>query len=114
MKQIKWSLIVAAFTLTLFSFSSLDISAEDSGDSNQEVTEKKELTKDQMAEMKVLHDDLVKQRKLIIDKYVEFGVISEDKAKKMKEHIDFFTEKLKENGYMMEHKKHGHGHKHFE
>ncbi|QDP39123.1 DUF2680 domain-containing protein [Radiobacillus deserti] len=114
MKQLKLSFILVAFTLTLFNFSSLDINAEGNVEPNHEEMEKKELTKDQIAEMKQLHDELVKQRKLIIDKYVEYGVMTEEKAKKMKEHLDFFSKKLKENGYIMEHKKHGHGHNKWE
>ncbi|WP_226037221.1 DUF2680 domain-containing protein [Aquibacillus saliphilus] len=71
-----------------------------------------ELTKQQLAELKTLHEDLMNQRIGVINKYVELGVLSEADGKEMKDHLDKYHKKLEEDGFIPKWDKHHGMHKH--
>jgi hypothetical protein len=69
-----------------------------------------ELTADQKAELKELHEDMLEKKKEIIKKYIEFGVLTEEKGKKVLEKMEAHYKELEENGFVPSWDKHHHHH----
>ncbi|WP_042349351.1 DUF2680 domain-containing protein [Bacillus massiliigorillae] len=104
MNKIIMSFMIA--TLLSLGFTSLS-----SAEEQQNVVDQKkvQLTSEQQAEVKAIHQNILEQKKKLIGKYVEFGQMTKEDGDKLISRFDQKFKKMEEMGFQMP--KHHHFHK---